>query len=128
MVHATHVQASNVSAVSDSGCGGSASLISMVVISPFITKIAQCGPSLAARFTTSGNFAALEKQGHTFATDTDTGRWLHLYEQYEESCVENWNVRLRRLGQAKTLLARDRLGVKPLFYTINNDRLAFGPN
>ena len=73
---------------------------------------------------------SLEKQGHIFATDTDTEVIVHLYEQYDESCVEKmrgmfafavWDER-----QKKLLLARDRLGVKPLFYAVNNDRLAFG--
>src|SRR5262245_56728583 len=73
---------------------------------------------------------SLEKQGHIFATDTDTEVIVHLYEQYEDACVEKmrgmfafavWDGKRQKL-----LLARDRLGVKPLFYTVNNERLAFG--
>src|SRR5262249_36437503 len=73
---------------------------------------------------------SLEKQGHRFYTDTDTEVIVHLYEQYGERCVEKmrgmfafavWDER------RKTLLpARDRLGIKPLFYTVVDGRLAFG--
>jgi asparagine synthase (glutamine-hydrolysing) len=72
----------------------------------------------------------LERQGHRFYTDTDTEVIIHLYEQYGEACVEKlrgmfafaiWDERHKSL-----LLARDRLGIKPLFYTIVDDRLAFG--
>jgi asparagine synthase (glutamine-hydrolysing) len=73
---------------------------------------------------------ALERQGHRFYTDTDTEVIVHLYEQYGESCVDRmrgmfafaiWDEKRKTL-----LLARDRLGIKPLFYTIVNGRLAFG--
>jgi asparagine synthase (glutamine-hydrolysing) len=74
--------------------------------------------------------ALLQRQGHRFYTNTDTEVIVHLYEQYGEACVE----RLRGMfafaiwdGRRKTLLlARDRIGVKPLFYTVVNGRLAFG--
>lgn len=73
---------------------------------------------------------SLETQGHRFYTDTDTEVIVHLYEQYGEACVERmrgmfafavWDEKRKTL-----LLARDRLGIKPLFYTIVNGRLAFG--
>ena len=72
----------------------------------------------------------LQRQGHRFYTETDTEVIVHLYEQYGESCVEKmrgmftfavWDDR-----QKKLMLARDRLGIKPLFYTIVDGRLAFG--
>jgi asparagine synthase (glutamine-hydrolysing) len=74
--------------------------------------------------------SSLERRGHIFGTNTDTEVIVHLYEEYEDSCVEKlrgmfafavWDEK-----QKKILLARDRLGVKPLFYTVNNSRLAFG--
>src|ERR1043166_7966588 len=74
--------------------------------------------------------ADLERQGHCFYTETDTEVIVHLYEQYGERCVEKmrgmfafavWDTRRRQL-----LLARDRIGVKPLFYTVAGGRLAFG--
>src|SRR5262245_52840124 len=80
------------------------------------------------------NFKALrgllERQGHRFRTSTDTEVIVHLYEQYGESCVDKmrgmfafaiWDERRKTL-----LLGRDRLGIKPLFYTVADGRLAFG--
>src|SRR5438552_3082883 len=73
---------------------------------------------------------SLERKGHIFETDTDTEVIVHLYEEYGDSCVEKmrgmfafavWDEK-----QKKILLARDRLGVKPLFYSVKNERLAFG--
>src|SRR5262249_32732478 len=74
--------------------------------------------------------ALLERQGHRFYTNTDTEVIVHLYEQYGESCVDKlrgmfafavWDERRQTL-----LLARDRLGIKPMFYTVVGERLAFG--
>src|SRR5499427_7863254 len=74
--------------------------------------------------------ADLERQGHCFYTETDTEVIVHLYEQYGEGCVEKmrgmfafavWDERRKKL-----MLARDRLGIKPVFYTVVDGRLAFG--
>jgi asparagine synthase (glutamine-hydrolysing) len=71
----------------------------------------------------------LEHQGHRFSTTTDTETIVHLYEEYGESCVDKmrgmfafavWDDRKKIL-----LLARDRLGIKPLFYGEVNGRLVF---
>ncbi len=68
--------------------------------------------------------------GHTFQTRTDTETIVHLYEEMGERCVERlrgmfafaiWDWRTRTL-----LLARDRLGKKPLHYTVAGDTLVFG--
>jgi asparagine synthase (glutamine-hydrolysing) len=72
----------------------------------------------------------LEARGHRFTTGTDTEVILHLYEDEGPACLERlngqfamaiWDARERCL-----FLARDRLGVRPLFYTIVDDRLLFG--
>jgi asparagine synthase (glutamine-hydrolysing) len=71
----------------------------------------------------------LEDRGHRFATRTDTEAILHAYEEYGERCVERlrgmfafaiWDETARRL-----LLARDRVGKKPLYYAHNASRIAF---
>jgi asparagine synthase (glutamine-hydrolysing) len=73
----------------------------------------------------------LEKRGHTFATQADTEVIVHAYEEFGVECVERlwgmfalalWDSREKRL-----LLARDRLGKKPLVYYVDpGDRgLAF---
>src|SRR2546421_3904648 len=72
----------------------------------------------------------LECRGHTLATASDTEVIVHLYEEFGEQCVQHlrgmfgfgvWDKRKRRL-----LLARDRLGIKPLYYTQAGGRLIFG--
>lgn len=79
------------------------------------------------------NFKALrldlERRGHRFASGSDTEVIVHLYEEYGPDCVEHlrgmfglaiWDARRRQL-----VLARDRLGIKPLYYTQTPTRLAF---
>ena len=79
------------------------------------------------------NFADLRRdllrRGHAFYTATDTETIVHLYEEYAEGCVERlrgmfafalWDERRKTL-----LLARDRLGIKPLYYAEVGGRLAF---
>ena len=74
--------------------------------------------------------AFLEKKGHTFKTRSDTEVLVHLYEEYGEACFE----RLRGMfaiaiwdGRDKNLiLARDRVGKKPLYYYYDGKRVLFG--
>lgn len=73
--------------------------------------------------------AELEARGHRFATRSDTEAIVHAYEEHGVACVERlrgmfafalWDAKLRRL-----LLARDRVGKKPLYYLHDGERLAF---
>ena len=79
------------------------------------------------------NFAELrsnlESKGHVFSTRTDTEVIVHLYEEEGEGFVERlrgmfaialWDGPRRRL-----VLARDRLGIKPLYYHAGRDALTF---
>ncbi len=63
----------------------------------------------------------LVSKGHQFATQSDTEVILHLYQEEGESCVERlngqWAFAIWDRTQQKVFLSRDRLGVRPLFYT-----------
>jgi len=69
-------------------------------------------------------------QGHSFSTRSDTEVIVHLYEEYKEGCVEYLNgmfaFALWDSNEGRGLLARDRLGIKPLFYTQKKGCLVFG--
>lgn len=73
--------------------------------------------------------AELEEQGHRFYTTSDTEVLVHLYEQEGPECLGRlngqfalaiWNSRTQEL-----FLARDRVGIRPLHYTIANGQLCF---
>jgi asparagine synthase (glutamine-hydrolysing) len=68
-------------------------------------------------------------KGHRYRTRSDTETIVHLYEEEGERCVERlrgmfafaiWDRR-----QGRLLLARDRLGIKPLYYALTEDELLF---
>ena len=80
------------------------------------------------------NFLELRREllarGHVFRTHGDTEVIVHAYEEYGAECVTKlrgmfafaiWDARSDTL-----LLARDRIGVKPLYYTLNDQSLLFG--
>ncbi|HET7219801.1 MAG TPA: asparagine synthase (glutamine-hydrolyzing), partial [Vicinamibacterales bacterium] len=71
----------------------------------------------------------LESKGHVYRTKSDTETIVHAYEEWGDECVHHlrgmfafaiWDGRRQRL-----LLARDRLGVKPLYWAQRGDRLIF---
>lgn len=72
---------------------------------------------------------ALEGQGHRFYTHSDTEVIVHLYEQYGDKFVEHLNgqfaIALWDAPRKRLLLARDRAGIRPLFYTQVGGRLLF---
>jgi asparagine synthase (glutamine-hydrolysing) len=72
----------------------------------------------------------LLRRGHTLRTDGDTETIVHLYEDYGVDFVDHlrgmfaiaiWDGRNRRL-----VLARDRLGEKPLYWRLSDGRLTYG--
>jgi len=68
--------------------------------------------------------------GHKFYTNTDTEAIIHCYEKYGLDFVNKLNGMFAfALWDSKKkvlILARDRLGIKPLYYTISDDKLFFG--
>ena len=79
------------------------------------------------------NFADLRTdllaRGHQFATRSDTETIVHAYEEFGDDCVQQfrgmfafaiWDRRRRRL-----MIARDRLGIKPMYYYAGNDVVVF---
>jgi len=72
----------------------------------------------------------LESKGHRFHTNSDIEVVPHLYEEYGEDFVERingmfglalWDSRTRTM-----ILARDRIGIKPLYYALDYNTLLFG--
>jgi len=74
--------------------------------------------------------AGLEKRGHKFRTNSDTETIIHLYEEMGADCVQKlrgmFAFAIYDERQQKLLLARDRLGKKPLHYAFVDGRLLFG--
>src|SRR5215510_15000723 len=72
----------------------------------------------------------LEGLGHRFRSRTDTEVILHAYRQWGTNCVSRLNgmfaFALWDRNQRTLWLARDRLGVKPLFYYLDDRQLVFG--
>src|SRR6202142_34203 len=80
------------------------------------------------------NHLALREQliarGHRYSTHSDTETVIHLFEEYGADCVQHlrgmfafaiWNRNTKTL-----FIARDRLGIKPLYYKLTPERLLFG--
>jgi len=71
----------------------------------------------------------LLNKGHRFATRSDTEVILNAYKQYGEECVNHfngqWAFAIWDTKQQRMFLSRDRLGVRPLFYTQTRDSFLF---
>jgi len=71
----------------------------------------------------------LETRGHHFSTNSDTETILHSYEEWGNSCVDRFRgmfaFAIWDLVEKKLFIARDRLGIKPLFYALIGDALYF---
>jgi asparagine synthase (glutamine-hydrolysing) len=72
----------------------------------------------------------LEAKGHRYRTHCDTETIIHLYEEYGPDCVQHlrgmfafaiWDARKQRL-----FFARDRLGIKPLYYQVTGNEIVWG--
>jgi asparagine synthase (glutamine-hydrolysing) len=83
--------------------------------------------------------STLEKLGHTFRTHSDTEVIVHAYEEWGEECLREfrgmfafavWDARYSGVSgesarRARIFLARDRLGIKPLYYARSGSALLF---
>ncbi len=71
----------------------------------------------------------LEKRGHTFSSNTDTEVIVHGYEEWGETVVQKLNgmfaFAICDTNKKTLFVARDRLGVKPLYYYWNGERFIF---
>ncbi|MCU1272472.1 MAG: asparagine synthase (glutamine-hydrolyzing) [Acidobacteriaceae bacterium] len=74
--------------------------------------------------------AHLQASGHHYRTQSDTETIIHLYEEYGRDCVRHlrgmfafaiWDAKKKCL-----FIARDRLGIKPLYYRLTSESLVFG--
>jgi asparagine synthase (glutamine-hydrolysing) len=77
--------------------------------------------------------AQLELSGHRFGSHTDSEVVVHAYEEWGDSCVERFNGMFafalhdaRNGANGRVLLARDRYGIKPLYYFQSGTHLVFG--
>lgn len=79
-------------------------------------------------YRTLQNF--LVSKGHDLRTNSDTEVIVHLYEEFGEECVSQlqgmFSLALWDENKRLLLLARDRVGIKPLYYCISDQALLFG--
>jgi asparagine synthase (glutamine-hydrolysing) len=72
----------------------------------------------------------LERRGHRFSTKSDIETLLHAYEEYGVGCLRMLNgqfsVAIWDKGKKQIFLARDPLGITPLYYTFHKNKLIFG--
>ena len=72
----------------------------------------------------------LEAKGHHYRTNSDTETIVHAYEEYGHNCVKHlrgmFAFAIWDAGRKKLFIARDRLGIKPLYYRRTPDHLVWG--
>lgn len=72
----------------------------------------------------------LERQGHVFQSQSDSEVIIHAYEEYGDQCMLEFNgmfaFAIWDNRKQALLVARDRLGIKPLYYWTNHGKLVFG--
>ena len=71
----------------------------------------------------------LESRGHRFHTETDTEVLLACYAEWGEACLERlngmWSFAILDVERGRLFAARDRFGVKPFFYLLNDEAFVF---
>lgn len=72
----------------------------------------------------------LENRGHRFKTNSDTETILHAYEEFGKDCVHRFNgmfaFAIWDTVAKELFIARDRLGIKPIFFSQRNGKFIFG--
>jgi asparagine synthase (glutamine-hydrolysing) len=72
----------------------------------------------------------LERRGHRFRTRSDTEAIVHAYEEWGPACVERFNgmfaIAVWDAPRQRLVLARDRLGIKPLYVHEGAEGVVFG--
>ncbi|MCH8004324.1 MAG: asparagine synthase (glutamine-hydrolyzing) [Nanoarchaeota archaeon] len=72
---------------------------------------------------------SLKNKGHSFSSNTDTEAVVHAYEEYGTNCLKYFNgffsFALYDSKKKTIFLARDRLGIKPLYYYYNKQKFIF---
>jgi asparagine synthase (glutamine-hydrolysing) len=73
--------------------------------------------------------AEIEKKGHRFQTKSDTETIVHAYEEYGEDCPKKLNgmfaFAILDLRKQSLFMARDRLGIKPMYYYYDASKFVF---
>ncbi len=71
----------------------------------------------------------LEKYGHRFRTRSDTEVIVHAYEQWGTECLSHFNGQFAFAvydrSEGSLFVARDRLGIRPVYYALHNNRFYF---
>lgn len=72
----------------------------------------------------------LKQKGHIFTTQSDTEVILHAYEEYGPKCLQFFRgmfaFAIYDEQRSRLFLARDRIGIKPLYYTLVDNSIYFG--